>query len=416
MSWRDQGRRDAAARAARRASSRAPRARRPRPPRGRARPPARRGPPPAARAAAGGSARRRPCAARRARARARAAWPATAVSAERYDTRRNSRSSSSGSTQAENRPNAITNADHPQPGQPAGGQRLERDVEAPAEEVAAADQQRVALLVDERVDQRDQQRQRHRQPGGARAARRPRRRRCPRRPPPASTASEDQRVLEERAHQREARRRRRRWPRRGPCAAGWARPVDGTRLTFASSGSRSAPAGVAATAKASRRVAGSSALGRGVHALAAAAGHHPHQLVVARDAGRPRGPAPVPRVAHGAPALVEQLEAPLLAEAREHAAALRALLEHARRGSRARAPTGRPPRGSRSGCPSRRGSSRWRSRPPSRSTLLHASRTPRSASAHSTRTGRRLPSMPCTNGSGKAPTIARTSGVPRQLR
>ena len=66
----------------------------------------------------------------------------------------------------------------PQAVQGALGQRLERHVPAPAEELAAAHEQRVALLVDERVDGR---------PAAARTAAPSRSERATSRPTPAAT-------------------------------------------------------------------------------------------------------------------------------------------------------------------------------------------------------------------------------------
>ena len=110
--------------------------------------------------------------------------------------------------------------------------------------VAAAHEQRVALLVDERVDQRDQQRQRHRQP--ARRARSSA-------PTPAASARADhagqhgqqhQRVLVDRAHQRERGAQRGGGPGARGVQRARPRPVDGDQASLPPpAGSFSAPDG-----------------------------------------------------------------------------------------------------------------------------------------------------------------------------
>ena len=52
--------------------------------------------------------------------------------------------------------------------------------------------------------------------------------------------------------------------------------------------------------------------------------------------------------------------------------------------------------------------------PSAMSFFATTSQAPARGSSHSTRTGRRLPSLPCRNGSGKEPTTAGMSGVTPQ--
>ena len=179
-----------------------------------------------------------------------------AVSALRYETRRTSRSRSSGSTHAEKSASASAKHEQPQRGHAAVRECLERDLDPVAEQLAAADEQRLALAVDERVDDHDQERERHRQPRGARRARR-------RRPPPspASTAAAQARQraragCRRAAGRARARRRTRSSRRRARRAAGsGAAGRLGTSLIRRpppTSGSFTGPSGVAATANAFR--------------------------------------------------------------------------------------------------------------------------------------------------------------------
>ena len=180
-------------------------------------------------------------------------------------------------------------------GERAGHEGLERDVEAAPEHLAAADQQRVALLVDERVDDRHEQRERQRHRAARASTSRP--------TPAPAAASADRRPA----------------PPPARAGAGRARPTSaseraegGGHARRAPSAARSAAAGRRArTSRALQRqllhpVAGDGhgervaqpALGEGARARrergVVEAGHEPDELVRRAAGAPPRAPVPSP--------------------------------------------------------------------------------------------------------------------------